>query len=99
MADALESGHASFLLERRKVRGAYPLTRIRTGRGGERAAWLLVKQAGDRVPRGGAPYPRRARPARTGRTLGQTARHWVSRSAVFGPPRPPPEASERAGRP
>ncbi|MGW6570141.1 DNA polymerase ligase N-terminal domain-containing protein [Streptomyces sp. NPDC054975] len=73
-ADALESGHASFWLDGHKLHGGYALTRIRTGRDGEREAWLLVKHADGRASAHGTPDPWRARSARSGRTLRQVAR-------------------------
>jgi DNA ligase D-like protein (predicted 3'-phosphoesterase) len=73
VAQALENGHVSFALHGGKLRGAYALTRFRDGGGGEREAWLLVKQG--EAGTGGlrTPDPRRARSARTGRTLKQVA--------------------------
>ncbi|MEU4353151.1 DNA polymerase ligase N-terminal domain-containing protein [Streptomyces virginiae] len=73
LAEALDRGHASFLLEGRKLHGGYALTRIRGTGDGEREAWLLVKEAAARGACAGTPDPRRARSARTGRTLGQVA--------------------------
>ncbi len=72
-AEALERGHVSFRLDGRKLRGAYALTRTRTGRDGEREAWLLVKRADKDADGNGTPDPRRARSARTGHTLRQIA--------------------------
>ncbi|KOU23328.1 hypothetical protein ADK52_17670 [Streptomyces sp. WM6372] len=40
---------------------------------GEKEAWLLVKHADERTAAAGTPDPRRARSARTGRTLKQVA--------------------------
>ncbi|WP_309096654.1 DNA polymerase ligase N-terminal domain-containing protein [Streptomyces sp.] len=72
-AESLEHGHATFRLHGSKLRGAYALTRFRGGRGGAgEEAWLLVKRAGD-TGGPGAPDPRRARSAKSGRTLGQVA--------------------------
>ncbi|KOT95505.1 3'-phosphoesterase [Streptomyces sp. NRRL F-4711] len=74
-AESLAHGHARFRLHGAKLRGEYALTRFRGGPGrdaGEDAAWLLVKTAG--AGRGhGTPDPRRARSARTGRTLARVA--------------------------
>jgi DNA ligase D-like protein (predicted 3'-phosphoesterase) len=73
-AESLAHGHARFRLHGGKLRGEYALTRFRGGPdgGGEDAAWLLVKTAGG--GRGhGTPDPRRARSARTGRTLARVA--------------------------
>ncbi|WP_369194218.1 DNA polymerase ligase N-terminal domain-containing protein [Streptomyces djakartensis] len=69
-AESLERGHATFRLHGSKLRGAYALTRFRGGGGEE--AWLLVKRAGGSRTRG-APDPRRARSAVSGRTLAQVA--------------------------
>jgi DNA ligase D-like protein (predicted 3'-phosphoesterase) len=73
LARALQDGHASFRLNGRKLHGGYSLTRIRTDRAGDREAWLLVKHADERAAADGTPDPQRARSARTGRTLRQTA--------------------------
>ncbi|MFI8825099.1 DNA polymerase ligase N-terminal domain-containing protein [Streptomyces sp. NPDC053431] len=72
-ADALDRGHASFWLDGRKLRGGYALTRIRNGDDGDREAWLLVKHADSRAHEDGGTDPRRARSARSGRTLGQVS--------------------------
>jgi DNA ligase D-like protein (predicted 3'-phosphoesterase) len=72
-ARALEEGHVSFRLRGRKLRGSYALTRFRGGHGGEREAWLLVKQGQAGTAHGRTPDPYRARSARSGRTLGQVA--------------------------
>ncbi|MGV9391477.1 DNA polymerase ligase N-terminal domain-containing protein [Streptomyces olivaceus] len=74
-AESLERGHARFRLHGEKLRGEYALTRFRGGRDGgpgEGAAWLLVKTAGGGRAHG-TPDPRRARSARTGRTLARVA--------------------------
>ncbi|MFD6335494.1 DNA polymerase ligase N-terminal domain-containing protein [Streptomyces niveus] len=75
-AAALDRGHAGFRLTGRKLRGAYALTRFRTGEDGSGEAWLLVKKTGSGSTRGrrATPDPRRARSARTGRTLRQVNR-------------------------
>lgn len=72
---ALDKGHASFRLDGLKLRGAYALTRFRDGRNGSEA-WLLVRKTGQGGTRSGpaTPDPRRARSARTGRTLSQVVR-------------------------
>ncbi|MDT0609337.1 DNA polymerase ligase N-terminal domain-containing protein [Streptomyces lancefieldiae] len=72
--ESLARGHATFRLHGTKLRGEYALTRFRGGKAGDdEEAWLLVKTAGD-GPRGhGTPDPRRARSARTGRTLARVA--------------------------
>ncbi|MGA5901084.1 DNA polymerase ligase N-terminal domain-containing protein [Streptomyces venetus] len=71
-AESLERGHATFRLSGSKLHGEYALTRFRGGDDGEEA-WLLVKRAGGRAGTHGAPDPRRARSARSGRTLAQVA--------------------------
>ncbi|MFJ2670123.1 DNA polymerase ligase N-terminal domain-containing protein [Streptomyces sp. NPDC087525] len=78
-ARALERGHASFRLNGTKLRGGYALTRFRSGDDGAREAWLLVKEndAGGARHGRAAPDPRRARSARTGRTLRQVAQEDV----------------------
>ncbi|MEV6734708.1 MULTISPECIES: DNA polymerase ligase N-terminal domain-containing protein [unclassified Streptomyces] len=73
LAEALQRGHASFRLDGRKLHGGYALTRIRSAGEGEREASLLVRQADEQAAPAGTPDPRRARSARTGRTLGQVA--------------------------
>lgn len=73
LSEALENGHASFELHGRKMRGGYALTRMRTRGEGEREDWLLVKRNDPHAKAGQTPDPRRARSARTGRTLHQTA--------------------------
>lgn len=72
-ADALEKGHVSFDLNGAKLQGGYSLTRFRGGDGSERESWLLVKRDDARAGSRDAPDPRRARSARTGRTLRQVA--------------------------
>ncbi|MEU4490566.1 DNA polymerase ligase N-terminal domain-containing protein [Streptomyces purpurascens] len=71
-AESLERGHATFRLTGSKLHGAYALTRFRDGADGAEEAWLLVKRAGGARTHG-APDPRRARSARSGRTLAQVA--------------------------
>jgi DNA ligase D-like protein (predicted 3'-phosphoesterase) len=72
-AESLERGHATFRLSGSKLHGEYALTRFRDGADGGEEAWLLVKRAGGRARTQGAPDPRRARSARSGRTLAQVA--------------------------
>ncbi|MET9871267.1 MULTISPECIES: DNA polymerase ligase N-terminal domain-containing protein [unclassified Streptomyces] len=73
-AESLEHGHATFRLRGSKLHGEYALTRFRSGRHGDgEEAWLLVKRAGGRARTRGAPDPRRARSAMSGRTLAQVA--------------------------
>ncbi len=70
-AESLEHGHATFRLSGSKLHGEYALTRFRDGADGGEEARLLVKRAGGRARTHGAPDPRRARSARSGRTLAQ----------------------------
>ncbi|WP_329558328.1 3'-phosphoesterase [Streptomyces uncialis] len=94
-ARSLELGHATFWLDGTKLRGGYALTRFRDGEGGSgRAAWLLVKSRDERARRDGhgTPDPRRARSARSGRTLRQVAER---PEAVWESDR----GGRRAGRP
>lgn len=75
-AESLARGHARFRLHGAKLRGEYALTRFRGGRDGDDdggTAWLLVKTAGGGARGQGTPDPRRARSARTGRTLARVA--------------------------
>ncbi|WP_030853790.1 DNA polymerase ligase N-terminal domain-containing protein [Streptomyces sp. NRRL S-475] len=73
-AESLERGHATFRLSGSKLRGEYALTRFRGGRDGDgEEAWLLVKRTGGGGRAQGAPDPRRARSATSGRTLAQVA--------------------------
>ncbi|MBU7596432.1 3'-phosphoesterase [Streptomyces sp. P38-E01] len=73
--EALDHGHATFVLHGAKLHGAYALTRFRGGHdSGERDAWLLVKKKDARADGGDAPDPQRARSVRTGRTLRQVTR-------------------------
>ncbi|MFG3250269.1 DNA polymerase ligase N-terminal domain-containing protein [Streptomyces sp. NPDC048187] len=74
-AESLARGHARFRLHGAKLHGEYALTRFRGGSdggAGADVAWLLVKTAGGGQGRG-TPDPRRARSARTGRTLARVA--------------------------
>ncbi|MFE1428022.1 DNA polymerase ligase N-terminal domain-containing protein [Streptomyces fungicidicus] len=71
--EALERGHATFRLHGGKLRGEYALTRFRDGADGGEEAWLLVRAAKGGAGGRGAPDPRRARSARSGRTLAQVA--------------------------
>ena len=72
---ALERGHASFRLYGTKLRGAFALTRFRGGEDSGKEAWLLVRKKNDTTgaQHGSTPDPRRARSARSGRTLHQVA--------------------------
>ncbi|EPH41823.1 DNA polymerase ligase N-terminal domain-containing protein [Streptomyces aurantiacus] len=74
---ALENGHATFVLRGEKLRGQYALTRFhgreeKSGGSAGKPTWLLVR-TGHGSAGGGTPDPRRARSARSGRTLRQVA--------------------------
>ncbi|WCN05661.1 DNA polymerase ligase N-terminal domain-containing protein [Streptomyces sp. M92] len=72
--ESLAHGHARFRLRGAKLRGEYALTRFRGGRDGDQEeAWLLVRTATGGARGRGTPDPRRARSARTGRTLARVA--------------------------
>nr|WP_202500857.1 DNA polymerase ligase N-terminal domain-containing protein [Streptomyces sp. SID5785] len=78
--EALDHGHATFELHGDKLHGQYALTRIhsreeRAGDTNAPKAWLLVRTGKAHGADGaaGTPDPRRARSARTGRTLHQIA--------------------------
>ncbi|GAA5215738.1 DNA polymerase ligase N-terminal domain-containing protein [Streptomyces thinghirensis] len=72
--ESLARGHARFRLRGAKLRGEYALTRFRGGKeDDEEEAWLLVKATGGGSRGHGTPDPRRARSARTGRTLARVA--------------------------
>ncbi|WP_223205835.1 DNA polymerase ligase N-terminal domain-containing protein [Streptomyces xanthii] len=76
-AEALDHGHATFELHGDKLHGQYALTRFhsreeREGTSGAKPTWLLVRTGAGRGG-GGTPDPRRARSARSGRTLRQIA--------------------------
>lgn len=74
--EALDHGHVTFRLHGSKLHGEYALTRFRGGgSGGDGEAWLLVKARDEGVRTAGraTPDPRRARSARSGRTLHQVA--------------------------
>ncbi|WAL98641.1 DNA polymerase ligase N-terminal domain-containing protein [Streptomyces sp. Je 1-369] len=77
-AQALEKGHATFDLHGEKLRGQYALTRFHgreeqdaSSGGSAKPTWLLVRTG--HHSGGGTPDPRRARSARSGRTLRQIA--------------------------
>lgn len=71
VAEAVRRGHVSFRLDGHKLHGGWSLTRFRGADQGDREAWLLVKHADAQADGRAAPDPRRARSARSGRTLGQ----------------------------
>ncbi|MFF8261453.1 hypothetical protein [Streptomyces virginiae] len=67
------STHVDFRLDGRTPHGGCPLTLIRAVRDEGRQARPLVKHADERAAPAGTPAPRRARPARSGRTRGPVA--------------------------
>jgi DNA ligase D-like protein (predicted 3'-phosphoesterase) len=71
LAEGLEKGHVSFVLEGHKLHGAFALTRM-GGRGGS-DDWLLVKKSDRYAKPDQEADPRRLRSARTGRTLSRIA--------------------------
>jgi DNA ligase D-like protein (predicted 3'-phosphoesterase) len=71
--NSLAHGHARFRLKGAKLHGEYALTRFRSGADDGGEAWLLVKAGSGSSPGHGTPDPRRARSARSGRTLAQVA--------------------------
>ncbi len=73
LAEALAHGHASFRPNGTKLRGGYSLTRTHGGPDGNREAWLLVKRVDEHACAHHSTDPRRARSARSGRTLRQVA--------------------------
>ncbi|MET7543208.1 DNA polymerase ligase N-terminal domain-containing protein [Streptomyces sp. NPDC005349] len=75
---ALEDGHATFELHGKKLHGQYALTRFHgreeTSDGvAKKPTWLLVRTGHGHGTGAGTPDPRRARSARSGRTLRQVA--------------------------
>lgn len=78
--ESLEKGHATFDLHGEKLRGQFALTRFhgreeKSGGSAKKPTWLLVRTGSGRGKGtgGGTPDPRRARSARSGRTLRQVA--------------------------
>nr|WP_206314649.1 DNA polymerase ligase N-terminal domain-containing protein [Streptomyces coryli] len=84
--EALDAGHATFALHGQKLRGRYALTRFHgredDGGSGGKPTWLLVRTGSGSG--GGTPDPRRARSARSGRTLRQVAEEEAGTSAENG---------------
>lgn len=70
MEDALDDGHAVFRLDGEKLRGAWALTRVETGKD-ER--WLLVKKNDDEADRALDVVRERPESAVSGRTIEQVA--------------------------
>jgi DNA ligase D-like protein (predicted 3'-phosphoesterase) len=67
---ALTNGHATFVLEGRKLRGGFALTRFKTGKD---EAWLLVKMDDDEADSRREPTRDEPRSVLTGRTLEEVA--------------------------
>ena len=65
--DALERGHAVFVLRGEKLRGGFALQR--TGGSGEKSLWLLVKRRDDAALPGSDVVAERAESVRSGLTL------------------------------
>ncbi|MFC9678076.1 DNA polymerase ligase N-terminal domain-containing protein [Streptomyces sp. NPDC056949] len=75
---SLENGHATFELHGKKLHGQYALTRFHgreeaSGGSAKKPPWLLVRTGHGHGSGAGTPDPRRARSARSGRTLRQVA--------------------------
>jgi DNA ligase D-like protein (predicted 3'-phosphoesterase) len=66
LEEALQSGHAKFWLEGKKVRGGYSITRIG---GGKRERWLLVKLDDEAADRRRNPVKTQPESVRSGRTI------------------------------
>jgi len=67
--EALERGHAVFVLHGLKLRGGFALQR--TGRGGDRAQWLLVKRRDEQARPGSDIVADAPESVLSGRTLDQ----------------------------
>jgi DNA ligase D-like protein (predicted 3'-phosphoesterase) len=65
MADALDTGHASFWLEGSKLRGGWTLHRTEAGR---KPQWLLIKRRDEEADMGD-PVREQPESVKTGRTL------------------------------
>jgi DNA ligase D-like protein (predicted 3'-phosphoesterase) len=68
--EALERGHAVFVLHGEKLRGGFALQRTR-GRG-EKSQWLLIKRRDDAARAGSDVVEEQPRSVTSGRTLGET---------------------------
>lgn len=69
--EALERGHAVFVLHGEKLRGGFALQRTRGS--GERSQWLLVKRKDDEARPGSDVVAEQPRSVLSGRTLGEAA--------------------------
>jgi DNA ligase D-like protein (predicted 3'-phosphoesterase) len=65
--EALDRGHAVFVLHGEKLRGGFALQR--TGRGGEKPQWLLIKRRDDEARPGSDVVAEQPRSVKSGRTL------------------------------
>ena len=70
MADALDSGHASFWLDGQKLRGGWTLRRIRAG---AKPQWLLIKRRDEGADARRNPQSTQPESVRSGRTIEQVA--------------------------
>jgi DNA ligase D-like protein (predicted 3'-phosphoesterase) len=64
--EALERGHAVFVLHGEKLRGGFALQRTRSG---EKAQWLLIKRRDEQAQPGSDVVAERPQSARSGKTL------------------------------
>ena len=71
--DALERGHAVFVLHGEKLRGGFALQRTR--RGGEKPQWLLIKRRDEEAESGVDVVAERPESVVSGRTLEELLRH------------------------
>lgn len=67
--EALERGHAVFVLHGEKLRGGFALQR--TGRGGDKPQWLLIKRRDDQALQGSDVAAQSAESVLSGKTLEQ----------------------------
>ncbi|MHB8235023.1 MAG: DNA polymerase ligase N-terminal domain-containing protein [Solirubrobacteraceae bacterium] len=70
--EALERGHAVFVLHGQKLRGGFALQR--TGRGGDKPQWLLIKRRDDEARSGSDVAAERAESVLSAKTLEQVLR-------------------------
>jgi len=68
--EAIERGHAVFVLHGEKLRGGFALQRTR---GGAKAQWLLVKRRDEHARPGSDVTAEQPRSVRSGRTLDELA--------------------------
>ena len=72
MEEALDAGHASFRLEGEKLRGGWTLHR--TGGGGPKTQWLLIKRRDEGADARRNPQSTQPRSVKSGRTIREVAR-------------------------